>query len=231
MGISENIQRIKEEIFSLCKKAGHSPEEVTLLAVVKEADIFQIKKAIEAGICDLGENKIQSAIVKYNAIRLAHNTGRVKWHLIGHLQSNKVKDAVKIFDLIHSVDSEHLAEEINKQAKKIDKIQDVLIQVNISGEKTKFGLKPDAAVEVIKKSAEFKNIKIKGLMTIAPLAGDPEEARSYFRKLHQLQDEVNGLRTTDYGLRVLSMGMSQDYKVAIEEGATIIRVGRGIFQQ
>lgn len=231
MSVKENIQRIRTGIEVLCQKIKRNPGEITLLAVIKEADIEQVKEAIEAGITDLGENRVQEALIKYNLLNTQYpipNT--LKWHLIGHLQSNKAKDAVKIFDLIHSVDSLHLADEINKQAEKINKIQDILIEANTSGEKTKFGLKPDETIEVIKKAAEFKNIRINGLMTIAPLSDNPESTRSYFSSLRELSKKINTIRNTQDALRILSMGMSQDYKVAIEEGATIVRIGSAIFK-
>ncbi|MDP1853356.1 MAG: YggS family pyridoxal phosphate-dependent enzyme [Candidatus Omnitrophota bacterium] len=245
----ENVLRVREEIEFVCRKVKRSPGEITLIAVVKEANLAQIKEAINAGIFDLGENKVREALIKYNQLNTQHprltparttfsrarsfgqairNT--LKWHMIGHLQTNKVKEAVRIFDLIHSVDSQHLAEEINKQAKKINKIQDILIEVNTSGEKTKFGLKPDETIEVIKKASEFKNIRINGLMTIAPLSNNPEEARPYFKMLRELKEKiVVKLGIGNWELGILSMGMSQDYKVAIEEGATIVRIGRAIF--
>jgi pyridoxal phosphate enzyme (YggS family) len=144
MGVKDNILTIQQEISSLCATIGRKPSEITLLAVIKEAKIAQVKEAIDAGIADIGENKVQDALINYTRLNTQYaipNT--LKWHMIGHLQANKVKDAVKIFDLIHSVDSLHLAQELNKQAEKINKIQDILIEVNISGENTIFGLKPD----------------------------------------------------------------------------------------
>lgn len=232
MSVKENIQSIRSGIEVLCQKIKKNPSEITLLAVIKEADIGQVKEAIDAGITDLGENRVQEALAKHNLLNTQHpiqNT--LKWHLIGHLQSNKAKDAVKIFDLIHSVDSLRLAGEINKQAEKINKIQDILIEVNTSGEKTKFGLKPNETIEVIKKAIEFKNIRIKGLMTVAPLSDDPESSRFYFRSLRELSEKLNTIRNTHDALRILSMGMSHDYKVAIEEGATIVRIGTAIFKK
>lgn len=236
MGVKDNILTIQQEISSLCARIGRKLSEITLLAVIKEAEIAQVKVAIDAGIADIGENKVQEALIKYNRLNTQYaclptrqaipNT--LKWHMIGHLQTNKVKDAVKIFDLIHSVDSLHLTQELDKQAKKINKVQDILIEVNTSGEKTKFGLKPDETIEVIKKTAEFKNVNIKGLMTIAPIVDNPENTRPYFRMLKELKDKINNL--TNEQLTILSMGMSHDYKVAIEEGATIVRIGSAIFK-
>jgi pyridoxal phosphate enzyme (YggS family) len=150
--------------------------------------------------------------------------------MVGHLQTNKVKDAVKIFGLIQSVDSLHLAREIDRQAAKINKIQDILIEVKTSPEATKFGLKPDEAVEVMKEIAELKNISIKGLMTIAPIVDNPGKTRPYFRLLRELRDKINELRTPNSELQTLSMGMTDDFEVAIEEGSNMVRVGRAIFE-
>jgi pyridoxal phosphate enzyme (YggS family) len=149
--------------------------------------------------------------------------------MVGHLQTNKVKDAVKIFDLIQSVDSLHLAEEIDKQAAKINKIQDILIEVKTSPEATKFGLQLEVVIEVIKGITKLKNLNIKGLMTIAPIVDNPEKARPYFRLLRELGDKINESRITNHESRILSMGMTDDFEVAIEEGANMVRLGRAIF--
>ncbi|PIQ88288.1 MAG: YggS family pyridoxal phosphate-dependent enzyme [Candidatus Omnitrophica bacterium CG11_big_fil_rev_8_21_14_0_20_42_13] len=232
MSVKDNILGINNEISSLCLRINRDLESIKLIAVTKEVGPAEILLAIESGITDIGENKVQEALNKYNILNTQYSMlNTLKWHMIGHLQTNKAKDAVKIFDLIHSVDSLRLADEINKQAEKIDKIQDILIEVNTSGEKTKFGLTADEAVEVVKKAAELKSIRIQGLMTIAPLSDNPESSRPYFRILRELRGKLNELRATNYELRILSMGMSQDYKIAIEEGATMIRVGRVIFKQ
>lgn len=215
---------------NILKLKGSIANSITIVAVSKGRPLEQIKEAVEAGITDIGENKVQEALEKYNAIRTTQYAQRIKWHLVGHLQTNKVKDAVRIFDLIQSVDSLHLAQEIDKQAARINKIQDILVEVNVSGESTKFGLKPDAAIEVIKEIARLKNIKIKGLMTIAPMVDNPQITRPYFRELRELRDKINHLRFTTYDLQLLSMGMSDDFQVAIEEGATMVRLGRAIFE-
>jgi hypothetical protein len=232
--IEENIRKIKDRIAQASQRVGRNPSEIRLVCVTKEADVGQIKEAIRAGITEIGENRVQDALKKYNYFTryLTPNTKHltpIKWHMVGHLQTNKIKSAIKIFDLIHSVDSLRLAEEINRQANRINKIQDILIQVNTSLELTKFGLKPNEAIEVIKEVAKFKNINIKGLMTIAPIVDNPEKTRPYFKILKDLRDELNELRVTSYELRVLSMGMSQDFEVAIEEGANMLRIGRAIF--
>jgi len=226
--IKENILRVKEQISLLCSRINRDPNSITIVAVGKGRTLEQIKEAIEAGITDIGENRIQEALVKYNQLGTANY--KLRTHMVGHLQTNKVKDAVKIFDLIQSVDSAHLAEEIDEQAARIHKIQDVLIEVKTSPEASKSGLKPEETIEVIKKIAGFKNINIKGLMTIAPLVDAPEKARPYFKKLRELRDEIYELRVTSYELRILSMGMTDDFEAAIEEGSNMVRLGRAIFE-
>jgi hypothetical protein len=202
------------------------------VAVSKARTPQQIEEVIQAGISDIGENKVQEALIKYNQLRaMGYELRAIKWHMVGHLQTNKVKDAVGIFDLIHSVDSVHLAQEIDRQAVKINKIQNILIEVKTSGEATKFGLRPEEVIAVIKEMAPFKNIDIKGLMTIAPIADSPEKTRPYFRTLRELKDEINRSSLTKSPLSVLSMGMSDDFEIAIEEGSNMIRIGRAIFSR
>lgn len=223
--IRDNVFQVKENIAHAARRAGRNPNDITLVSVTKNAAVDAIKEAIDAGITDIGENRVQDAIIKYNAIRYTQYERRVKWHLIGHLQTNKAKDAVKIFDIIHSIDSVRLAEAVNKAAEKIDKIQDILIEVNVSGEESKFGIAPENISRLIFEAANFKNIKICGLMTMAPFADDAEKSRPYFRELREFRDKVNWRA----GAPVLSMGMSQDYEVAIEEGSNMVRIGRAIF--
>ena len=219
--IKENIEKLKKLI----------PGNVTIVAVSKNRTPEEIKEAVEVGITDIGENKVQEVLLKYNALRAMSPEPRaIKWHMVGHLQTNKVKDAVKIFDLIQSVDSFHLAQEIDRQAAKIDKIQDVLIEVKTSPEATKSGLKPDDLIGVIRNISELKNIHIKGLMTVAPIVDNPEDVRPYFRQLRDLRDSIcSELRFPSSEL-ILSMGMTEDFEVAIQEGANMIRLGRAIFE-
>ncbi len=230
--IEENILNIRQRIAYTCSKINQDPSRITIVVVAKGRIAGQVKEVIDAGITDIGENKVQEAIIKYNELRTYEpaNLRTIKWHMVGHLQTNKVKEAVRIFDLIQSVDSMRLAAEINKQAARIDKIQDILVQVNTSGESTKFGLKPDGVIEVIKEIAEFKNIHIKGLMTIASIVDNPEKIRSYFKMLRELRDKIHQLRITNYELPILSMGMTDDFEVAIEEGSNMVRLGRAIFE-
>ncbi len=217
--VKENILKLRERI----------ADSITIVAVSKGRTLEQIKEAVEAGITDIGENKVQEALEKYNAIRTTPYAQRIKWHMVGHLQTNKVKEAVNIFNLIQSADSLHLAQEIDKWAARINKIQNILVEVNVCGESSKFGLKPDAAIGVIEEIARLKNININGLMTIAPVVDNPEKTRPYFRLLRELRDKINSLLSTGHQLSTLSMGMTDDFEAAIEEGATMVRLGRAIF--
>ena len=224
--IADNLKSVTQRIAKCCKKVGRSPEEVQLVCVTKEACADEIEEVLDSGVHILGENRIQTALIKYKSIG-----DRAIWHLVGHLQTNKAKDAVNIFSLIHSVDSARLAKEIDKAAKKINKIQDVLIQVNTSGEKTKFGASPESVIDIFKEISLYPNITIKGLMTIASEVDDPEKARPYFRALRELRDKINPIHNTQYTIPILSMGMSGDFEVAIEEGSNMVRIGRAIFKR
>ena len=224
--IAENLASVRQRVARACEKSGRSLEEVRLVCVTKEASIEDARAVLGLGGKDLGENRVQEAVSKYGAI-----DDKAAWHLVGHLQTNKAKDAVKIFSLIHSVDSIRLAKEIDKEAKKIGKTQDILIQVNVSGEATKFGVTPDEAISLIKEISLYPNISMKGLMTIAPEVDDPQTVRPYFRALKELQNKLNEIRDTKYEIRELSMGMTNDFEVAIEEGSTMVRIGRAIFQK
>ncbi|MDP2929567.1 MAG: YggS family pyridoxal phosphate-dependent enzyme, partial [Candidatus Omnitrophota bacterium] len=211
-----------QRISRSCEKSGRLPGDVKLICVTKEASLIQIGEVLALGVKNIGEHRVQDAALKYWVIG-----DKAIWHLIGHLQTNKVREAVRIFSLIHSVDSIRLAKEIDREAKKIGKIQDVLIQVNISGEESKFGLAPDNVAAFFREVSLYPNINILGLMTIAPEVDDPQKVRSYLRELRELRDELNAIRNTQY--TILSMGMTNDFEVAIEEGATMVRVGRAVF--
>lgn len=215
--IKENIDRVRARIHEVCSKVKVDPEKITIVCVVKGRQVEQILEAVNFGLNNIAENRVQEALAKHQQISDVH------WHMLGHLQSNKVRAAVKIFDLIHSVDSLELAQEINQQALKINKIQDVLLEVKTSAEVTKFGFVPEVLAAAVSKIMQFKNINIKGLMTIAALTSSAQESRPYFSQLGQLREKLN----PDW---LLSMGMSDDFCVAIEEGANIIRLGRAIFQ-
>jgi pyridoxal phosphate enzyme (YggS family) len=219
---------IRDNIRTLHKAV---PDTVTIVCVSKGRTIDQIKEVIASGITDIGENKVQEALLKYNALRaMSCEPGAIKWHMVGHLQTNKARDAVRVFDLIQSVDSLHLAEEIDRQAARIGKAQEILIEVKTSHEISKYGFLPEQAVEAVIEIGKFKNLKLQGLMTIAPMVSNPEESRPYFRMLRALRDKLHQLQITNYQLPILSMGMTDDYKIAIEEGANMIRLGRAIFE-
>jgi len=212
---------VSDRIADAARKAGRDPSEVTLIAVTKTFGAEAVEEALAAGIKNIGENRVQEAKTKHAVIG-----GRAVWHLVGHLQTNKVKDALQIFSLIHSLDSRHLGAEIEKRtAKKVD----CLVEVNTSREETKFGLRPEAVFEFFEALAGYKKINVLGLMTIGPgwAVTDPEASRPGFIILRELRDEL--VQKTDRPLPVLSMGMSTDFEVAVEEGSTMIRVGTALF--
>lgn len=222
--VSENILKIKQKIWETCQKVGRNPNEITVVAVAKTVPVERIKEAINAGIYDIGENRVQELLEKRNSIE------NVRWHFVGHLQTNKVKHIVDFIHLIHSVDSLKLALEIDKRAGKINRLIDVLIEVNTSGEKTKYGVKPEETIDLIKQISEScKFIRVKGLMTLAAYSPDPENARPMFKLLKNLSNEIAKLELKNVEMEHLSMGMSNDYWIAIEEGATIVRIGTAIF--
>ncbi len=226
-----NLETVRAKISQTCLRAGRDPNGVALVCVTKGIDIDRIKEAVSLGVTDIGENRVQEALAKYYQLTvISYQLRPFKWHLIGHLQKNKARDAVKIFDLIHSVDSRALAEAINKEAEKINKIQEILIQVNVSGEETKFGIDSESALLLAKDITKLPNLKLNGLMTIAPLVDNPGNVRPYFKVLRELRDKIFQSPVTSHQSPVLSMGMSQDYQVAIEEGATMVRIGTAIFR-
>lgn len=231
--IRDNIGKIRERVRAACAKANRDPAEVTIVAISKGRTVEQVKEAVEAGITDIGENRVQEASLKLRGL-----TPQVKKHMVGHLQTNKAKDAVGVFDLIQSVDSVRLAEEIDKQAAKIDKIQDILVEIKVSHEETKTGLTVRAGIDAIIGMIKLPNIRIKGLMTIAPLMSSAEEAKPFFRELINFRNKLNefGLTQPDgkklsEDLKTISMGMSDDFEAAIAEGSTMIRIGRAIFEE
>jgi pyridoxal phosphate enzyme (YggS family) len=228
--IKENISRIKERIALVCLKNKLRAESITIVAVTKGRSRQQIEEVLQAGIVDIGENRVQEAFLKYSdLIPKTDSLTPIKWHMVGHLQTNKVKSAVEMFELIHSVDSLGLAESLDRQSARINKIQDILLQVNISEEASKSGFSTQEIEEAVSVIAGLKNINVKGLMTIAPIVADPQQARPYFRALRELRDKINASRITDHRLHILSMGMSDDFEVAIEEGSNMLRLGRLVF--
>ena len=222
--LKENLENVQNEILKACKKANRNPEEVTLIAVSKTKPLEDIEELMTYGVQEYGENKVQELVDKYERI-----SSPVNWHLIGHLQTNKVKYIVDKVKLIHSVDSLHLSKEINKEAAKKNVIVNILIQVNIANEDTKFGIACEEVYDFIENIKEMEHICVKGLMTIAPFVEEAEENRCHFKKLYQLSLDIKSKNYDNIDMSVLSMGMTNDYKVAIEEGATMVRVGTGIF--
>lgn len=222
----ENASNILKRISHASMRAGRSPDEVKLVAVTKTVGIETIKEAIDAGLRIFGENRVQEARDKISNLKSQISNSRIEWHLIGYLQKNKAKYAVRLFDLIHSVDSIGLAEELNKQAEKIHKIQRILIQVKLSEEETKHGIKEEDLTPLLERIKRLNNLKLEGLMTMPPFFEDPEKARPYFRRLREIRDN---LENKGFKLSELSMGMSSDFEVAIEEGATMVRIGTLLF--
>lgn len=222
--VQENIKKVENRIEAACQKCGRSSEEVRLIAVSKTKPIEMLKEAYDYGCRDFGENKVQELVDKYDKM-----PKDIRWHMIGHLQRNKVKYIVDKVYLIHSVDSLRLAEEISKEAVKHNVTVSILVEVNVSGEESKFGAASGAAVSLVEEIAKLPNILIKGLMTIAPYVEDAEENRLYFAKLRQIYVDIIHKNIDNVCMKELSMGMTGDYEVAITEGATYIRVGTGIF--
>ena len=224
MDIKENLQQVEENICAACRRAGRPREEVALIAVSKTKPVEMLREAYDMGIREFGENKVQEMCEKIEEL-----PADIHWHMIGHLQTNKVRYLIGKTALIHSVDSLHLAQEIERLAAKADTTEDVLIEVNIAEEESKFGIQKEAVMELVQKIAVMPHLHIRGLMTIAPYVEDPEENRNYFREIKQLSVDIGGKNIDNVDMDVLSMGMTGDYMVAIEEGATMVRVGTGIF--
>jgi len=222
--ISDNINDVKQKIQITCQKVKRPIQEVSLICVSKTKPVSMLMEAYETGSRDFGENKVQELLDKYNIM-----PKDIRWHMIGHLQRNKVKYIVDKVALIHSVDSLKLAEEISKESLKKNVCVSILIEVNVSGEDSKFGISPEETEELIRSVALLPGIKIEGLMTIAPYVENAEENRQYFAKLKQLSVDINSKNIDNVNMNVLSMGMTGDYLVAIEEGSTYVRVGTGIF--
>ena len=229
--IEKNITKIKQRISSIGSAGKQASSSVEIVAVTKGREIPQIEEAINSGISNIAENKVQEALAKYNELTNSRtHEQKIKWHMVGHLQTNKARDAVGIFDLIQSVDSLRLAAQIDKEAAGINKLQEVLIEVKTSPEATKFGFTPEEVVSALKEITKLKHIRVRGLMTIAPMVSDPNQARPYFRSLRELRDKIIDMRYAICDMRYLSMGMTDDFQVAIEEGSNMIRLGRAIFE-
>lgn len=222
--VRENLEQVEKKIEEACKRAGRDRQEVTLISVSKTKPIEMLKEAYDAGSRDFGENKVQEMMDKYEEM-----PKDIHWHMIGHLQRNKVKYLMGKSYLIHSVDSMRLAEEISKQSVKHEVTTDILIEVNIAQEETKFGTSREEAIRLVEEAAKLPNIHICGLMTIAPYVENPEDNRKYFKQIKELAVDIQEKNIDNVDMRILSMGMTGDYEVAIEEGSTMVRVGTGIF--
>jgi hypothetical protein len=222
MELAENLERVRERIAAACERVGRAPESVVLLAVTKGQPPDVVRAAANLGLALFGENRVQEARAK-----IGQCPSRLRWHMIGHLQSNKCRDAVHFFEMIQSVDSLALAQEIDKWADKAAKTMPILLEVNIAGESSKFGYPPDRLLAELAEINRLKHVEIHGLMTVAPWAEEPEKVRPIFRRLRELKDECGEILGAP--LPHLSMGMSGDFEVAIEEGATLVRVGTALF--
>ena len=222
--IRDHLNEVRENIQKACEKAGRSPQEVTLIAVSKTKPLFMLEEAYEAGARDFGENKVQEILKKHPKM-----PEDARFHMIGHLQRNKVKQVLPHAVLIHSVDSYRLAEQISQEAGKLGITAKILLEVNVAKEESKFGMMPEDVEEMAGQIAALPHLQIEGLMTIAPFVDDPEKNRPVFRKFYQLSVDIKKKNIDNVNMGVLSMGMTGDYQVAVEEGSTMIRVGTGIF--
>lgn len=222
--IDDNLAQVRQRLINACQRAGRSADQIVLMGVTKTIDPVYMEASIKAGIADIGENKPQEIKRKYDLIQTP-----VRWHMIGHLQSNKVKMIIDKVALIHSVDRHSLVDEIAKRAQMIDRVVDVLIQVNIGDESQKSGIAKDQVLDLVQYAASQTHIRVVGLMCIAPYLADPEAVRPYFKKMKQLFDTIAKQTIDNASMQILSMGMTHDFEVAIEEGATMIRVGTGIY--
>ncbi len=222
--LKENLRNVESSMQAACERSSRSRSDVTLIAVSKTKPIEMLQEAYDAGVRDFGENKVQEICDKYDKL-----PQDIRWHMIGHLQRNKVKYIIDKVCMIHSVDSYRLAEEINIQAKKHQLVMPILIEVNIAGEQTKFGVSKEDAVLLAQEIAHLDSVRVEGLMAVAPYVEDPEDNRKYFREMRQLAVDIQDKNIDNINMYALSIGMTGDYPTAIEEGATMVRVGTGIF--
>jgi pyridoxal phosphate enzyme (YggS family) len=222
--IRENLLQVQDRVAAAAERAGHHPGAVRIVAVSKTKPASRIFEAIEAGVTEIGENQLQEARTKYDQIDRP-----VKWHFVGHLQTNKVKGALQIFDLIHSVDSLRLLAEINRRSTQLNRQTDVLIQVNTSGESSKYGVQPEQTLNFMESSLNYRNVRIKGLMTIGPFTPIVDAVRPSFALLSRIQKKIKVQQFAGVEMEYLSMGMTNDFEVAVEEGANLIRIGTAIF--
>ncbi len=223
--IHANVDTIRRRIAGACTRAGRTPDEVTLVAVSKTFPAGAIREAVRAGVTDIGENYVQELLAKREQLA----PEQIRWHFIGHLQSNKVRHIAPWITLIHAVDSLGVAQEIDRRAARAGRVIDFLVEVNITGEETKFGVSPDATVSFLRSLEGLGHVRAAGLMTIGPFLPDPEGSRPIFRTLRHLRDEIRALGQANATMQHLSMGMTGDFEVAIQEGATLVRIGTAIF--
>ena len=222
--LSDNLQKVRSNIINSCEAVGRNPDEVTLIAVSKTKPVEMLQEAYDAGARIFGENKVQEILDKYDQL-----PSDIQWHMIGHLQRNKVKYIIDKVAMIHSVDSLRLAETIEQEAAKKDLVIPILLEVNVAEEESKFGLKLEEVLPLVEKISHFPHVQIMGLMTIAPFTLNPEDNRKVFRTLKKLSVDISEKNINNVNMSVLSMGMTGDYEVAVQEGSTMVRVGTGIF--
>ncbi len=225
--IAQNLAQIKQRVINSAKRSGRDPKEIKLICVTKSVGADKIRQALALGVTDIGENRVNDALSKFTD--LGKESNDVKWHMIGHLQTNKIRKFLRVFNIMHSLDSLRLALELDKQAKEESKRIDCFVEVNVSGEEAKYGISPIDVLRLVKEVSLLSNLHIKGLMTIAPFSEVSEDARPYFKSLYALRDELLRADIPNTDIRELSMGMTQDFEVAIEEGATYVRIGTALF--
>lgn len=225
MSIKENIDKIMKRVEASAVRAGRDPKDITVIAVSKTVDASRAKEAVESGLVNLGENKVQELVSKYEAL---HDMG-IKWHMIGHLQKNKVKYIIDKAELIHSVEDIELANEINKRAAKNGLTANILIELNIAKEESKFGIDDENVYEFVKELEQFENIRVMGLMTVAPNSENPEDIRWVFKKMKEIFENIKSMDLKNTDMKYLSMGLTNDFEIAIEEGSNIVRIGTAIF--
>jgi pyridoxal phosphate enzyme (YggS family) len=228
VAIVDTLVLVRERILAAARRAGRDPDDVTLMAVSKTFSAERIREAYDAGLRVFGENRVQEFAGKFDAVRKLHDA---EWHLIGHLQSNKAAKAVELFGAVDSVDSVRLAERLNAAAEKLGKTLPVLVEINVGGEEAKSGIAPgsDELERLLLRASQWKNLVIRGLMTVPPYTDDPEDARLFFRSLRKIREQIAARHLPNVSMEALSMGMSHDFEVAIEEGSTCVRVGTAIF--
>lgn len=222
--ITSNLESVRLRMANAARRSGRNPEEILLVAVTKTVGVSEILCAVESGVTVVGENRVHEVIRKRDRVG-----DRAAWHMIGHLQRRRVKDALNVFDYIHSVDSLALAQEIDKRCATAGKVMPILFEINVSGEPSKFGLSPEETLDVVRQASPLEHIRIEGLMTMAPLVSDPEQVRPYFKALLHLSDAISREHIPNVTMKHLSMGMTNDFEVAIEEGSTMVRIGTAIF--